>query len=162
MQNFSVDGVRQMFGGSDVRGSEQNFTIGQSQKIWKITPKFRLFPIVKFRSDPRTSDPPNIWWTSSTEKSCINYWFGFLDKLLIFMDLSLRLTKFWLSFFNLYYFYSGFVENKKVTLRAKSSLDSQFLNLSIKCDIPKKNMEKVSPFSNFHKCACKISEHLCI
>ena len=34
MQDFSVEGVRQMFGGSDFSRVERNFAIGQSPKIW--------------------------------------------------------------------------------------------------------------------------------
>ena len=33
MPDFSVEGVHQMFGGSDFRGSERTFTIGLSLKI---------------------------------------------------------------------------------------------------------------------------------
>ena len=39
MQDFSVEGVRPMFAGSDFLGSERNFTIGQSPKIWGIFQK---------------------------------------------------------------------------------------------------------------------------
>ena len=34
MQDFSVDEVYQMFGESGFRGSDRNFTIGQSPQIW--------------------------------------------------------------------------------------------------------------------------------
>ena len=34
MQDFSVEGVHQIFGGYDFRVQERNFTIGQSPKIW--------------------------------------------------------------------------------------------------------------------------------
>ena len=34
MQDFSVEGLRQMFGGSDFSRVERNFTIGQSAKTW--------------------------------------------------------------------------------------------------------------------------------
>ena len=42
MQDFSVEGVRQMFGGSDFRGSEREFTIGQILKIWGNFSKYAL------------------------------------------------------------------------------------------------------------------------
>ena len=34
MQEFSVERVQQMFGGTDFGGSERNFTIGQMPKIY--------------------------------------------------------------------------------------------------------------------------------
>ena len=34
MQEFSVEGVRKMFGGSDFSRVERNLTIGQSPEIW--------------------------------------------------------------------------------------------------------------------------------
>ena len=34
MQDFGVEGVRQMIEGSDFSRVERNFTIGQSPKIW--------------------------------------------------------------------------------------------------------------------------------
>ena len=33
-EDFSVDGVYNMFVGSQFQGPEQNFTVGQSPKIW--------------------------------------------------------------------------------------------------------------------------------
>ena len=43
MQDFSVEGgVRQMFGGFDFLRMEQNFTIGQSPKIWGNFLKYSL------------------------------------------------------------------------------------------------------------------------
>ena len=40
----------------------------------KLPQNLGLCPIVKFRSTSEKSDPPNILWTPSADKSCINYW----------------------------------------------------------------------------------------
>ena len=42
MQDFSVEGVQKMFGGSDFSRVERNFTIGQSPKIWGNFSKIRI------------------------------------------------------------------------------------------------------------------------
>ena len=43
--------------------------------FWKITSNFRDFPNSKISFRPsKIGLLPNIWWTPSTEKSCLNYW----------------------------------------------------------------------------------------
>ena len=42
MQDFSVEGVHKMFGGSDFSRVERNFTIGQSPRLWGNFSKYAL------------------------------------------------------------------------------------------------------------------------
>ena len=49
--------------------------------IWQKLPQISgLRKIAKFSPDPRKTDPSNIWWTTSTERSWLNYRFSNLAE----------------------------------------------------------------------------------